>query len=100
MKIVFLLDNKTFLEVAPEQIQLRQVEAGLAALIVPAGTKNEAGEDLFHPLITFPVVLTAAPKPEPIQAGVAPAVPTDAPAPTDISTGKKRAAKKKAVSIQ
>ena len=60
MKIIFVLDDQTVLVSNPEELQLRQVEAGLAALVIPAG-KNEKGEELFRPLITYPVVLMALP---------------------------------------
>lgn len=32
MKIVFLLDSKEYIEVAPEKLQIRQIQPGLAAL--------------------------------------------------------------------
>ena len=65
MKIIFVLDDQSVLVVTPEELQLRQIQPDLAALVTPAG-KNEAGEDLFRPLITYPVALTAVPKPEPV----------------------------------
>ena len=49
MKIIFVLDDQTVLVSNPEELQLRQVEAGLAALVIPAG-KYEKGEELFRPL--------------------------------------------------
>ena len=60
MKIIFLLDDQQLIVTAPEDLQLRQIDAGLAAIIVPAG-KNEAGIDLFRSLLVFPVTVTATP---------------------------------------
>jgi hypothetical protein len=60
MKIIFLLDDQQVIVTAPEDLQLRQIDAGLAAIIVPAG-KNEAGIDLFRSLLVFPVTVTATP---------------------------------------
>ena len=37
MKIIFVLDDQSILVANPEEIQLRQIEAGLAALVLPAG---------------------------------------------------------------
>jgi hypothetical protein len=62
MKIIFVLDDQTVLVATPEEIQLRQVEPGLTALVLPAGT-NEEGKELVHPLVTFPVTLLVPPKP-------------------------------------
>lgn len=62
MKILFLLDDDTVVVSSPEQLQLRQIQPNLAALVVPAG-KNEEGEELLRPLVTYPVVLYAVPTP-------------------------------------
>ncbi len=98
MKIIFVLDDQTIIVSSPEELQLRQLSPYLAGLVLPAG-KNEQGEELLRPLITYPVVLALAPKPEPIPAGEATPVPTAPvpPVPTDISTGKKRKAKKASI---
>jgi len=60
MKIIFVLDDQTVIVSTPEELQLRQIQPDLAALVLPAG-QNENGEDLFRPLITYPVVLAVAP---------------------------------------
>ena len=64
MKIIFVLDDQSVLVANPEELQLRQIEPGLSAIVLPAG-KNEAGEDLFRPLVTYPVALTVVPQPAP-----------------------------------
>lgn len=87
MKVVFVLDDLSIFVSSVEEIQLRQLEEGLSGLVIPAG-KNDQGEELFRPLITYPVNL-AVPKPKPIPVGEATPVPAP-PAPTDISTGKKK----------
>jgi hypothetical protein len=58
MKIIFVLDDQSVVVAAPEELQLRQVDEFTAAF----GLSNAEGE--FHPIITYPVVLTLAPKPE------------------------------------
>lgn len=76
MKIIFVLDDQSILVSSPEDLKLRQIEEGLAALLLPAG-KNEEGEDLFRPLITYPVVLMVPPpKPQPVPVEDSVAVPT------------------------
>lgn len=79
MKVIFLLDTSEYLELAPEKLQLRQVEPAISALgcevKVPVRNadgeveKNEDGSVKtqmgFMPLITYPVVLTPAPQPTP-----------------------------------
>ena len=76
MKIIFVLDDQTVLVSSPEELQLRQIEAGLSALVIPAG-RNEKDEEMFRPLVTYPVVLISPPKPDPIPAGVATPVPAE-----------------------
>lgn len=46
MKVLFLLDNSEYVEVAPEKLQIRQLQDGLAALgtEVTMPVKNEKGE--------------------------------------------------------
>ncbi len=64
MKIIFLLDDNTAIVSSPEELQLRQIDGSNSAIVIPAG-KNENGDDLFRPLISYPVVLVAPPKVEP-----------------------------------
>lgn len=89
MKIVFLLDNSEYVEIAPEKLQIRQLSDGLAALgtevIVPV--KNEAGEvELdadgkpktqigFRPFINYQVNLSV---PKPAEVPTVEAVPVEA----------------------
>ena len=93
MKIIFVLDDQSVLVTTPEELQLCQVEPSLSALVLPVG-KNEEGEDLFRPLITYPVVLMvpppAAPVPESAPAGEAVAVPIQKPEQL-VKKGKKKA---------
>ena len=87
MKIIFVLDDQTVIAATPEELQLRQIQPDLAALMLPAG-QNENGEDLFQPLITYPVVLSVPPpKVEAVAEPVAPA----APQPTLVKAKKKKA---------
>jgi hypothetical protein len=62
MKIIFVLDepSQPIIVVKPEELQLRQVADGIAALVVSAG-KNEAGEEMIYSLLTYPVVLVTPP---------------------------------------
>lgn len=99
MKVIFVLDDQSIYVSSVEEIQLRQLNEGLAGLVIPAG-KNDQGEDLFRPLITYPVNLTVA-KPKPVQAAPVPIPnPTPAPAVPPVPTAKKKRAKKKAATIQ
>lgn len=79
MKIIFLLDNKEFLEVDPSGLQLRQISDGQASLgvevTVPKDKDTTETQQAFRPLINYPVNLSVP-------------QPAAAPAP------KKRAAKK------
>jgi hypothetical protein len=90
MKIVFLLDNNAYLEVTPEQLQLRPIAPGQSALGVnlTVPIRNDDGTPKldadgrvqttisYYPLVNYAVdiVPASAPTPE------APAVP--APKPT------------------
>ena|SRR5271154_2695876 len=111
MKILFLLDNAEYVEVAPEKLQIRQLSDGLAALgtevIVPVNgedgkpelnedgsTKTQAG---FRPFINYSVNLSV-PKPVEATPVVAEAKPVDAvklPA-VKKTNGKASSAKRKA----
>ncbi len=112
MKIVFLLDNSEYVEVAPEKLQIRQLQDGLSALgtevIVPV--KNEAGEvELdedgkpktqigFRPFINYNVNLVV---PKPVEAAPVgrreEAVPVEAvKLPAVKKNGKASVAKRKA----
>ncbi len=66
MKIIFVLDDLSVLVSTPEELQLRQVNSSFAALGLLVG-ENEAGEALFRPIITYPVVLLAPSKLEEVQ---------------------------------
>jgi hypothetical protein len=46
MKIIFMLDNNEYVEVAPEKLQIRQISEGLAALgtEVTVPVKDEEGK--------------------------------------------------------
>jgi hypothetical protein len=57
MKIIFVLDDQSVIVTTPEELELRQIQEGLAALGTPAGT-NEAGDPLFRPIITYPVKIS------------------------------------------
>jgi hypothetical protein len=89
MKIIFVLDDQSILVANPEEIQLRQIEAGLSALVLPAG-KNEAGEGLFYPLMTYPVAITVIPPSAPIPAPETTEAPVQKPELVK-SKGKKKA---------
>jgi hypothetical protein len=77
MKVIFLLDNNEYAEVAPERLQIRQIAAGVAALgtevTVPL-KKEDGSPDLdykgvqktqpgFRPFINYNVNLSI-PQPE------------------------------------
>jgi hypothetical protein len=70
MKVVFLLDNREYIEATPESLQLRQVSEGVAALGVevtvpvpleegqdPATQTSQVG---FRPLINYAIDMKAA----------------------------------------
>ncbi|MGA8153288.1 MAG: hypothetical protein WB952_20220 [Terriglobales bacterium] len=72
MKVLFLLDNGEYVEVAPEKLQIRQLQEGLAAIgtevVVPVTrdgiTVEDAGESTpevqvgFRPFINYRVNLS------------------------------------------
>ncbi len=94
MKVIFVLDDQSIYVSSVEEIQLRQLNEGLAGLAIPAG-KNDQGEDLFRPLITYPVNLTVA-RPKAVQAAPMP-IPNPTPAlalPAPTATAKRAATKK------
>lgn len=109
MKIVFLLDNSEYVEVAPDKLQIRQLSDGLAALgtevIVPV--KNEAGEvELdsdgkpktqvgFRPFINYQVNLSVPKPAEATPVVAAPVEATKLPA-VKKTNGKASSAKRKA----
>ena len=86
MKVLFLLDNSEFVEVAPEKLQIRQLQPGIAALgtevTVPVNKEdgtpdtNDDGTPKtqlgFRPLINYSVNLSI---PQPVEAPVATALP-------------------------
>jgi hypothetical protein len=86
MKIVFLLDNNEYVEVAPEKLQIRQIAPGQSALgievTVPVRKEDgtpETNEDGsaklqtgFRPFINYAVNLTVpAPEAAPVATPVA-----------------------------
>lgn len=101
MKIVFLLDNNEYVEIAPERLQIRQIAPDQSALgvevVVPVraedGTPevNEDGspktQNGFRPLINYAVNLTV---PTAVEAQP---VTTETSAPT--KKGKAKAAKRR-----
>ena len=101
MKVVFLLDNSEYVEVAPDKLQIRQLSAGVAALgtevTVPLkkedGTPdlNEDGSPKtqlgFRPFINYNVNLSI---PQPAEA--APAL--TAPAAVEVVKAAKNQSKK------
>ena len=87
MKIIFVLDDQSILVATPEELQLRQIENGLAALVLPA-EPNEKGEEQIRPLITYPVNLMVVPPP--VQGGEATPVLTEPPALPPPSKKKKK----------
>src|SRR5277367_4469680 len=106
MKVVFLLDNNEYVEVAPEKLQIRQIGAGQSALglevTVPVrkedGTPelNEDGtpktQTGFRPFINYAVNLTV---PSPADVPVVAATPATqvAEQPVKKNGGKAKAAK-------
>ena len=109
MKVVFLLDNNEYVEVAPEKLQIRQIGPGQSALGLevtvpvrnPEGelVTNEAGEQVmttgFRPFINYAVNLTV---PTPADAPVVAATPATqvAEAATTVTPGKRNGVKAKA----
>jgi hypothetical protein len=97
MQVMFLLDNREYLVLNPEQLQLRQLSEGVAGLgvvmAVPA-TKEDGTQELnedgtpkllpvFRPIINYPINFQEVKKVE--GQAVAPPVPVpqaQAPAPT------------------
>lgn len=91
MKIVFLLDNNEYVEVAPEKLQIRQIQPGQSALgtevTVPVrkedGTPdtNEDGSPKtqtgFRPFINYAVNLSV---PAPVETPPAETAPAASPA--------------------
>jgi hypothetical protein len=79
MKVVFLLDNSEYVEVAPERLQIRQIADGVAALgiEVTVPLKNEDGtpsldekgqqktQTGYRPFINYQVNLSI---PKPVEA--------------------------------
>jgi hypothetical protein len=120
MKVVFLLDNKEYVEIAPEALQIRQIQPGVAALghevLVPL-TKEDGTPDLdekgnqktqagFRPFINYNVNLSI-PQPAEVVPAQAAAQPTPTTTVADpsangkakakpVAVAKKKAAKKKA----
>jgi hypothetical protein len=105
MKVVFLLDNNEYVEVAPEKLQIRQIAPGQSALgmevTVPVRKEDgtpETNEDGtpkiqtgFRPFINYAVNLTV---PAPADAAPAPAPAPTAPKAAK-SKGKAKAAKRR-----
>jgi hypothetical protein len=116
MKVIFLLDNNEYVEVAPDKLQIRQLQPGVAALgtevVVPIrkedGTvdTNEDGtaktQPGFRPFINYGVNITI---PQPAEAPATPNVPVpqapQQPQPVatveakPVKAGKLKAAKRK-----
>ena len=108
MKVVFLLDNNEYVEVAPEKLQIRQVGPGQSALGVEVTIplKDEDGvvktnadgkaetQTGFRPFINYAVNLTV---PSPADAPVVAATPATqvAEQPVKKSSGKAKAAKRR-----
>ena len=106
MKVVFLLDNNEYVEVAPEKLQIRQLQPGQSALglevTVPVrkedGTAelNEDGtpktQTGFRPFINYAVNLAVPDAAPAVAVPVATQVPE---APVVKSKGKAKAAKRR-----
>ena len=118
MKVVFLLDNSEYVEVAPERLQIRQIQPGQSALgvevVVPLRNEDgtpETNEDGtpktqtgFRPFINYAVNLSV---PQPAEAKAQPAAEPSALIPpqnvkdvtqqvkSDKSKGKAKAAKRR-----
>jgi hypothetical protein len=67
MKIIFVREDLTVLVTTPDELTLVQVKEGEAALAIYNGT-NEAGEQAFTPLITYPVNLMPVPEEEELES--------------------------------
>jgi hypothetical protein len=105
MKIVFLLDNNEYVEVAPEKLQIRQIAPGQSALgievTVPVRKEDgtpETNEDGsaklqtgFRPFINYAVDLTV---PKPAEAPAATPVAEEKTAPK-AAKSKSKAAKRR-----
>lgn len=94
MKVIFLLDNNEYVEVAPEKLQIRQIGVGQSALglevTVPVRAEDgtpELNEDGsaktqtgFRPFINYAVNLAVpvseAPVETPVQVTATPATPS------------------------
>jgi hypothetical protein len=101
MKVVFLLDNNEYVEVAPEKLQIRQLSPGQSALglevTVPVRKEDgtvETNEDGtpktqtgFRPFINYAVNLSVP------EAAVAP--PVQVPEAPVAKSGKSKAAKRR-----
>lgn len=87
MKVVFLLDNNEYVEIAPERLQIRQVAPGQSALgvEVTVPVRNEEGvaqtnedgspktQTGFRPFINYAVNLSVPEAPAAVQVPEAPA---------------------------
>lgn len=105
MKVVFLLDNSEYVEVAPEKLQIRQIADGVAALgiEVTVPLKNEDGTPVlddngvqktqtgYRPFINYQVNLSI---PKPVEA--TPAAPEQVVEAQPIAVKKSSKAKRKA----
>src|SRR5271157_1744647 len=111
MKIVFLLDNNEYVEVAPEKLQIRQLQPGQSALgievtvpVLKEDKTPETNEDGspkmqtgFRPFINYAVNLTVPEQAAPVAAAPA-ALPAPVAAPAakaEKSKGKAKAAKRR-----
>jgi hypothetical protein len=106
MKIVFLLDNNEYVEVAPEKLQIRQIQPGQSALgmevTVPVRKEDgtpETNEDGsaktqtgFRPFINYAVNLSV---PAPAEAAPAATAPVPEAPKAAKSKGKAKAAKRR-----
>lgn len=57
VKAIFIFDDHSLVVAKADELQIIQMEPGVAAVVAPAG-KNESGEDMLRPVIYFPVVVT------------------------------------------
>jgi hypothetical protein len=109
MKVIFLLDNNEYVEVAPEKLQIRQIQVGQSALgtevTVPVRKEDgtvETNEDGtpktqtgFRPFINYAVNLSVPAPADAAPATATPAAP-EQPAPKAAkSKGKAKAAKRR-----
>ena len=104
MKIVFLLDNNEYVEVAPEKLQIRQIAPGQSALgievTVPVRKEDgtpETNEDGsaklqtgFRPFINYAVDLTVPAPAAPAAAPVAEQKPAPKAAKSKSKAAKRR----------